>query len=519
MGLTLSESLPILARHFGASESVAEQITPTRLANALGERWMAQARTELRANLASMFPVPDEPLSPPISMVDEQGNWSRIYDMRVGNLPLVPHVQNPERVNARLMHGWQVLALHLSGIPVGVQNVYLREGMDEDILIDALISGLEAVHELRPTKSSHPLAPLVDAWVYQSREIQPYAGNKGIMPAPFGERLPLPGQGRLLDLAHLTPPKPGLVEGFQAYLPNLHPDAPPTPAILLAIFDAGGGQGIMPNGGVSVEQSAFVEMLLSYTAGKRDGKGRPFMFTIREIAEEWMGWNSHHYRATGQSTGLALRKGLYALNTRYVPMNNYGGAYWPISVRAIEGLRLENRVAVDMSLPESQVGPQVNRAVLRKLRGHGPAWRLYLSLCFEWDRYGGHNGRLIRPTRPEVLRADGGQVVNAQGNIITGPGGRPVHTPHDPRAIATGKREPNPERTRYPEYSLDDLARMSFSESEYKALSAGNKSNMRKRALKAAQQIAELCGMTIEQTHHGRMPRYRAMPPDPGQDL
>ena len=43
-----------------------------------------------------------------------------------------------------------------------------------------------------------------------------------------------------------------------------------------------------------------------------------------------------------------------------------------------------------------------------------PAYRAFLYLACEWDRYGGHNGRLVRPTRPEVLRdpADAAQPRN-----------------------------------------------------------------------------------------------------------
>ena len=96
----------------------------------------------------------------------------------------------------------------------------------------------------------------------------------------------------------------------------------------------------------------------------------------------------------------------------------------------------------------------------------------------------------------EVRRAEGGQVVDAKGQILTGPGGRPVYTPHDERAIQTGRREPNPARTRYPVYSRDDLAALAFPPSAW--ADKNNRHKLRERALKAACEIKALGGCVID---------------------
>ena len=77
-----------------------------------------------------------------------------------------------------------------------------------------------------------------------------------------------------------------------------------------------------------------------------------------------------------------------------------------------------------------------------------------------------------------------------------GPGGRPVYTPHDKRAIQTGRREPNPARTRYPVYSRDDLAALAFPPSAW--ADKNNRHKLRERALKAACEIKALGGCVID---------------------
>ena len=193
-------------------------------------------------------------------------------------------------------------------------------------------------------------------------------------------------------------------------------------------------------------------------------------------------------------------------------MNDRGGGYFPVMVSAWSGWGLNDLLGFLVRLPRGHVGPQIDRELLRSLRDSGPAYRLYLSLCFEWDKYGGHKGKLIRPTRPEVRRAVGGQVLDASGRVLTGPGNQPVYTPHDKRAILTGEREPNPARSRYPDYIPDDLVVLTFPGHVF--ADKHIRREMRRRAVKAVDRL-ERAGVVVERMGTPRHPTYRVMPPDP----
>ena len=171
-------------------------------------------------------------------------------------------------------------------------------------------------------------------------------------------------------------------------------------------------------------------------------------------------------------------------------------------ISELEGFGLNDRLTLVMRVPQGNaVGPQVDRELLKKLGLlSGPAYRMYLHLCCEWDRYGARSGRLIKPTRPEVLRAPGGQVIDSEGRVITGDDQKPVFTHNDHRAIRTGNREPNPARERYPEKGRHDLLLMAYGP-EYVArhINRRNRWVYINRAVKALKHIEDLQGCTIEQ--------------------
>ena len=350
----------------------------------------------------------------------------------------------------------------------------------------------------------NPLGPLVAACPVATA---PGRHDRPIIPAIFGERIQPP-------LFHLpTPELPGQTRlGDTAYLPGLEPEAPPAPALLLAMFDDAGGASLTQNGRVSAAASIWLEAMLDLPPDKRDGSLRETRYCIREIAGDWLGWNLRNYRRTGMYTGKALARALRDVRDLWVPMNDRGGGYFPVMVSAWSGWGLDDRLGFVVRLPRGHIGPQIDRALLRGLRDSGPAYRLYLSLCFEWDKYGGHKGKLIRPSRPVVRRAGGGQVVDASGRVITGPGNQPIYTPYDKRAILTGEREPNPARSRYPEYTPDDLVALAFPGHIF--ADKNIRGVMRQRAVKALDRL-ELAGVVVEQRGTPLHPTFRIMPPDP----
>ena len=245
------------------------------------------------------------------------------------------------------------------------------------------------------------------------------------------------------------------------------------------------------------------------------GDGRPF--TIREIAGEWLQWKLDNYRPAHKYTGEALKRALRRLRDLEIPMGTHGGFYYPLMLEAVEGWGLNHRIAFLARLPEgSNVGPSVDRNVLRILgKRSEPAFRAYLALCFEWDRYGSRNGKLILPTRPIAKRDTQGRILDAQGRIITGADGVPVKSPYDRRAILTGEREPNPARNRYPEYWADDLVFLAF---RNLAPPGSTRRVQQMRARRAVELIEKVGGCTIERrgsnSNNGLIP-WRPMPPHP----
>ena len=72
-----------------------------------------------------------------------------------------------------------------------------------------------------------------------------------------------------------------------------------------------------------------------------------------------------------------------------------------------------------------------------------PAWRLYIALCFQWDRIA-RRGLTPHLTRPVLVRDGGGNMLDADGSILKDQKGRPQRDGAHPRAVETGAREANP---------------------------------------------------------------------------
>ena len=361
---------------------------------------------------------------------------------------------------------------------------------------------------------------LVDDAKAFAASVEPDRRLQGIMPAPFVMRT----RQRFPDyLPGLKPPvEPGLVSiPDMADLPTLEPERREIPA-LLTMFDAAGGEGL-------VHMRIFVEALLSVPADSRTALLQHVgPVTIGEIAGEWLQWSRKHYRVSGLKTGIALRRALAKIRDMAVPINVSGGFYYPLLLGAVEGWQWEDRLAFLAQLPSgARVGPPVDRNMLRLLgKKSAPAYRGYLSLCFEWDYYGGRKGRLILPSRPEVRRDEAtGALIDDEGKIIVGKvvrdkrgnerivGSVPAKAWNDPRALATGRREPNPAAfERYHRlYEADDLVQLCYPTGVYDNPSTRRK--MRQPAKKAIGLIEAIGGCMIQRL--GRKGNaWRIMPPD-----
>ena len=151
----------------------------------------------------------------------------------------------------------------------------------------------ELVATSKKKEVPNPLAPLVQAYPVVT---EPGRHARPIVPAVFVQTQQPP-------LFHLPAPElPGHTTlGDTAYLPGLEPEAPPAPALLLAMFDAAGGASLTQNGRVSAAASIWLEAMLDLPPASRDGTLRETRYPIREIAGEWLGWNLSNYRTTGEN--------------------------------------------------------------------------------------------------------------------------------------------------------------------------------------------------------------------------
>ena len=358
-----------------------------------------------------------------------------------------------------------------------------------------------------------PLSPIVRAWLHRPQEVKPERRTRGILPRDVAHRNALlPG----FDAPVQPPTHPGLVKTSapaMAHLPGLVPDAPDLPA-LLRLYDRVQGMEQGKKGAVPLPMRLFIEGCLSLPTGDRDGRLRQMRFTVREIAGEWLAWDLGSYRPSGASTGAALKTALGQLNQLYVDMPNQGW-YYPLLLEAVQGLSLDSRVAILSRLPSgSGVGPPIDRKMLRQLgKQSAPAYRAFLYLACEWDRYGGHKGRLVRPTRPAVLRDTAGHILEATGIIALEKGRRPATSPHHPRAVQTGGRELNPARSRYPEYNRDDIIGLCY---HIDGIPKDHRRKYLTRAVKTLDYMESLGAVSIERLSPGlrhELP-WRIMPPD-----
>ena len=363
-----------------------------------------------------------------------------------------------------------------------------------------------------------PLSPIIRAWLNRAEEVKPERRPRGILPRDVANRTALlPG----FDAPSQPPTQPGLVKTpapAMAHLPGLVPDAPALPA-LLRLYDRVQGMKQGRKGAVPLPMRLFIEGCLSLPTGARDGRLRQMRFTIREIAGEWLAWDLGSYRPSGASTGAALKTALGQLNQLHIDMPNQGW-YYPLLLEAVQGLNLDSQVAILSRLPSgSGVGPPIDRRMLRKLgKQSAPAYRALLYLACEWDRYGGRNGRLVRPTRPEVLRDPTGHVLEATGTVALEQDRRPATSPHHPLAVHTGGRELNPARSRYPGYEGDALIGLCY---HIDGIPKDQRRKYLTRAVKTLEYMQSIGAVSIERMNprwkHG-LP-WRIMPPDIIQNI
>ena len=374
-------------------------------------------------------------------------------------------------------------------------------------IIERLHKGWRNLPDEQQRQKGHPLINALRKWHERPWPVSAYRRLAGRMPAAAGAR---EDRRNLPDLGTGIAP-----QSRQATLPGFAPD-PAQPALMVAMLEKSGMLG-KPRGAAPLAWRIFTEALMATSPRDRPGPGDgfrrldPMKVSVREVAGDWLQWNMQDYKPGKPQYGGRLQRALESMAAIAIPYGKHRPWY---AVTVAGGIDLRRNGFIQFRIeypPGSQGGAQVDRKVLRVLgKMSSTAWRLYLSLCFDWDRYGTCRGRRIFPTRPKVLCNEEGYVLDMHGNLLHGRRGQgPSKNRYHPAAVRTGEREQNPEAIkRYPTYAPDDLVRMIYGTI---ASDPATLRQHRKRALAAIRLIEQAGGCIVETLPEGLL---RIMPPD-----
>ena len=232
------------------------------------------------------------------------------------------------------------------------------------------------------------------------------------------------------------------------------------PALPLAIYDHAGGALQRRGGGAPIALRLFFEALMTVPREGRDlHQSAELTVTLRELVA-WLwpnGWQRNR-----DLPGLAW--GLKDLGELRV---DWERRLWNLVVaRTLPtwDTKLDDPIVFHVfNLPGSDRGPSIDRIELRYwgLKS-APAYRAYLRLAYLWDDIKAkRGGRRLYATRPEVLRNDQGQLVDAQSKLIL-ERGQPVTRWDHPHAVQTGRLERNPAADNVDTLGPEDLALLGF---------------------------------------------------------
>ena len=304
-----------------------------------------------------------------------------------------------------------------------------------------------------------PVSTILRAWKDRPTPVDPERRPTKILAEPL--RYARPTQG-ILPIKGLDVPVLGQQPGRQAALPGLEqtPGAvvPVLPLHIAEYSKAGRGAAITPRLWFGFQMALPREI--------RDGREARLNFTLRELVS-WLwpnGWERRHDLPK-------LAQGLHDLNQLGIV---YERVKWllvrPVKTPTWE-TRLDDSLRVDVtSLPGSDRGPMIDTVRLWQLGTRaGAPWRAWIRLAYLWDAAKRDNGGFrIYATRPEVLRGPDGVILNAAGNPVATPDGRPATNWNHPSAVRTGRQERNPQADRLPILDNRDLAHLGFDDNESK---------------------------------------------------
>ena len=431
--------------------------TPTDVAVALGEDWMARAREKYQLQFSDLYDLVKEGYSedhsalfPQSDPPDPPTRWHDFdlkYGPRIEGLPVSDWLMNADgEIDRQLSVGLQVLNLIVLFIPSTDSIRPLGEGGE-------LIAGFEAVHmiwqSVDPAQRAgldHPLAMLIKGWM-DDRPVEPDKRATAIMPKAtrVTNITVLPADDcTLFDLDTWVPTTEAIGAQDQAVLPGLEPGSSLIPALPLYLYDGTGAPIYQGGGGAALPLRIWVEVVTAVRIEERErGRSVPIPYTLREMIEaQWPdGWQRNNQMPR-------LRRGMADVDRLRFTVQLPGGGR--TSWRAVgwtgiypHDARLDDVAIAHVILPPgSSHGPKIHKPTLRRLGvKSAPQYRAALGMAYHWwDR--AVKGRYILPYRKQLLRDRYGNPAEADGRAILDDSGRPIQK----LMIGSGKkRRPHPD--------------------------------------------------------------------------
>ena len=272
-----------------------------------------------------------------------------------------------------------------------------------------------------------------------------------------------------LDLTSGTETPRQLWLGFE------QPEPKRVPVLPLVAYEQEGGVSMTKGLGAAHAIRLYVEALLAVPPElRRVGHGPPASLYARlrnVVAGLWpRGWQCSRDWPRLLAGFAELRR----LGVKW-EHDGAGGVWFAVTVRTVpRDAQLDDLVRFEVLLPPgSRPGPMVSRAHLRLLGlDSAPAYRLYLSLCWLWDRHGTAGGRLIGADPP--IRKGQVEGVNVGGHLV------------NPVALH-----------RYPALSPDHLAQMAYATADLAAEGSSTRRTQRQQAREALDRVADQTGAVV----------------------
>ena len=338
----------------------------------------------------------------------------------------------------------------------------LRNGIPElGEQAPGFVTAFERVHNLwkqvdhdHPGKYKHPLAPIVERCLQDwNPTTKPETRPTQILPKALPDANPTETQEEL-PLGLFA--EQGVEQ--QLIIPGIiRDDSSIVPAFPLDVYEVSEGKPPERGGkGAPLAQRIWINALLALPYAKREHDSSWRLATTLRDIKEWaypQSWNRTVFLPRIQ----AALKDVHNMRV-----------YWErrlwniVQVFAIpaSNIKLDDPLPLLVRLPDGMPGEgaMINVAILRLLGVESaPQFRAWIKLAYIWDdakqKNGGHR---IYAQRPQVLRNNRDQPIDAKGNIL--PSGNWNHK----RAVRTGEPEDNPAAARVPILDDDGLIHLFF---------------------------------------------------------